>query len=137
MSRLRAFMPSGLPYLARQAVASLETAVRVVIAGGAGMAIMGLSACSNHEMHQQVRFDPLEPAAAWPDSQSALRPPAGTVDRAGEAAVADTAPFPGPPDARLLQRGRERYAIFCAPCHGAYGDGDGMITRHGFPNPPS
>jgi hypothetical protein len=101
------------------------------------LAVLGLTACSNHEMHQQVRFDPLESAAAWPDSQSALNPPAGTVDREAGAPVADTASFPVPPDAHLLERGRERYAIFCAPCHGGYGDGDGMITRHGFPHPPS
>jgi mono/diheme cytochrome c family protein len=101
------------------------------------LACLWLAACSNHEMHEQARFDPLESAPAWPDSQSALRPPEGTVDRESETPVADTAPFPGPPAARLLERGRDRYAIFCAPCHGAYGDGDGMITRHGFPNPPS
>lgn len=98
---------------------------------------LGLAACSNHEMHQQVRFDPLEAASAWPDSQSALAPPLGTIDRISEPAVTDTSDFPGPPDRFLLERGRDRYAIYCAPCHGAYGDGDGMITRHGFPNPPS
>ena len=101
------------------------------------LACVCLASCSNHEMHEQARFDPLEAAAAWPDGQSALRPPEGTVDRDAEGPVADTAPFPGPPGALLLERGRDRYAIFCAPCHGAYGDGDGMITRHGFPKPPS
>jgi mono/diheme cytochrome c family protein len=35
------------------------------------------------------------------------------------------------------ERGRERYAIYCAPCHGERGDGDGVIVRHGFPRPPS
>jgi mono/diheme cytochrome c family protein len=34
-------------------------------------------------------------------------------------------------------RGRERYEIFCAPCHGRHGEGDGVIVRHGFPRPPS
>jgi mono/diheme cytochrome c family protein len=37
----------------------------------------------------------------------------------------------------LLDRGRERYTIFCAPCHGARGAGDGMVVRRGFPAPPS
>jgi hypothetical protein len=36
-----------------------------------------------------------------------------------------------------LQRGRERYDIFCTPCHGLSGSGDGMIVRRGFPAPPS
>ena len=38
---------------------------------------------------------------------------------------------------RLLARGRERFGIFCAPCHGLAGDGDGIIVAHGFPAPPS
>ena len=37
----------------------------------------------------------------------------------------------------LLARGRERYDIFCSPCHSIAGDGDGMIARRGFPHPPS
>ena len=37
----------------------------------------------------------------------------------------------------LLARGRERYNIYCAPCHGLSGDADGIIVQHGFPAPPS
>lgn len=37
----------------------------------------------------------------------------------------------------LLERGRDRYDIYCAPCHGLAGDGDGIIARRGFPAPPS
>jgi mono/diheme cytochrome c family protein len=37
----------------------------------------------------------------------------------------------------LLARGSERFGIFCAPCHGVAGDGDGVIVAHGFPAPPS
>jgi len=37
----------------------------------------------------------------------------------------------------VLERGRERFDIFCAPCHSIAGDGDGMIARRGFPHPPS
>jgi len=46
--------------------------------------------------------------------------------------------FPAPaPAPALLERGRERYDIFCSPCHSIAGDGDGMIARRGFPHPPS
>ena len=38
---------------------------------------------------------------------------------------------------RLLERGRERFGIYCSPCHGLAGDGDGVIVAHGFPAPPS
>jgi len=37
----------------------------------------------------------------------------------------------------LLARGRNRFDIYCAPCHSRAGDGDGMIVRRGFPRPPS
>jgi mono/diheme cytochrome c family protein len=37
----------------------------------------------------------------------------------------------------LIERGRERFNINCAPCHGFAGDGDGMIVSRGFPQPPS
>jgi mono/diheme cytochrome c family protein len=57
--------------------------------------------------------------------------PAGTVSRT---AVGIAAP---PIDVALLARGRERFDIFCAPCHGRVGDGSGMIVQRGFPRPPS
>ncbi len=45
--------------------------------------------------------------------------------------------IPVPITRTLLMRGRERYEIYCAPCHGSAGDGDGMVVRRGFPAPPS
>jgi mono/diheme cytochrome c family protein len=37
----------------------------------------------------------------------------------------------------LLKRGQERFNIYCSPCHGAAGEGDGMVVQRGFPKPPS
>jgi mono/diheme cytochrome c family protein len=53
--------------------------------------------------------------------------------------TAGTEPIPNPlsPTAATLARGRERFEIFCAPCHGPLGDGDGLVARRGFPHPPS
>lgn len=45
--------------------------------------------------------------------------------------------FPVPVTRHLLERGRERFNINCAPCHAESGYGDGMIVRRGFPEPPS
>ena len=45
--------------------------------------------------------------------------------------------FPVAVTANLLERGRERYTIYCAVCHGEYGYGDGIIVRRGFKAPPS
>ena len=42
-----------------------------------------------------------------------------------------------PMSGSLLARGRDRFDIFCSPCHSIAGDGDGMIARRGFPHPPS
>ena len=36
----------------------------------------------------------------------------------------------------VLARGQERFNIYCSPCHGRLGNGDGMIPRRGFPHPP-
>jgi mono/diheme cytochrome c family protein len=37
----------------------------------------------------------------------------------------------------LVERGRQRFNIFCSECHGYGGDGDGMVVQRGFPQPPS
>lgn len=75
------------------------------------------------DMKEQPRYEPLEEVAG------PVRP-AGTVP---------AVPPEPPPELsrRLLERGRERYAIYCTPCHGPTGHGDGVIVRHGFPRPPS
>jgi len=45
---------------------------------------------------------------------------------------------PVPPlNAALLERGHERFNVYCTPCHGFQGQGDGMIVKRGFPAPPS
>jgi len=57
-------------------------------------------------------------------------PPVGTVAQ-------DEVDVPPPPvTLALLERGRQRFDIDCAPCHSIVGDGDGMIVRRGFPHPP-
>jgi mono/diheme cytochrome c family protein len=63
----------------------------------------------------------------------------GVPERATDAASGRLAPLqnPLPVTMELLQRGRERFDIFCAPCHGYDGNGDGMVVRRGFPKPPS
>jgi len=55
----------------------------------------------------------------------------------GALAAARAAEAPPPVTAELLARGRERYDIFCAPCHGLTGQGEGRVVQRGFPQPPS
>ncbi len=69
-----------------------------------------------------------------PDEAGALYPLIGAPD-AG--AVTGPADLPIPVTSATYQRGRERFDIYCAPCHGPVGDGDGMVVRRGYPAPPS
>lgn len=67
----------------------------------------------------------------------ALRsPPAGSVAR--DSLSYDQAMTAKPTvTAALLDRGKERFGIFCSPCHGAGGDGNGIIVQRGMPRPTS
>ncbi|TGE01361.1 c-type cytochrome [Methylobacterium nonmethylotrophicum] len=70
----------------------------------------------------------------FPQGQTMRLPAPGTVPRA-----APDRPVPQPASATpaLLARGQERYGVFCTPCHGGAGHGDGMIVQRGYPRPPS
>jgi mono/diheme cytochrome c family protein len=98
-------------------------------------------------MRDQPRVDPYEPASFFSDNGSALLPVEDTVPY-GEARI-DDALYTGQVDGQYvdefpfeitkedLERGQERYNIYCAPCHGYTGEGDGMIVQRGFKQPPS
>ena len=62
--------------------------------------------------------------------------PAGVVAQ-GDLARAKDTKQPPPVTAYLMRTGREKFGIFCSPCHGLAGDGDGMVVQRGFPAPPS
>jgi mono/diheme cytochrome c family protein len=104
------------------------------------------SAC-RQDMHDQPKYVPLRQSSFFGDERSARPLVAGTVPRGalhddvlletGRIGSADADVFPFPVDAPLLARGRERYEIYCAPCHGRTGSGDGMIVRRGFRRPES
>jgi len=72
----------------------------------------------------------------WPESprpQPPAVPPAGAVPQGHIARLAALAP-PGPPvDAALLAEGASLFRVFCAPCHGATGAGDGVVVARGHP----
>jgi len=99
------------------------------------------------DMLNQPKFIPLRENTFYPDLRSARAPVEGTVARGQleddellytgliDGKEADVFPFPI--TEADLARGRERYNIFCAPCHSELGDGNGMIVQRGFKRPPS
>ncbi|HEY5895369.1 MAG TPA: cytochrome c [Chthoniobacterales bacterium] len=99
------------------------------------------------QMGTQPRYEPYQRSDFYPDG-AAMRPiPTGAVAR-GRPNPADVfqsgrngdvlvAAFPLPVTRELVGRGRERFNIYCAVCHGFSGGGDGMIVQRGFPAPPS
>jgi mono/diheme cytochrome c family protein len=95
----------------------------------AGLAI-ALAACDN--MANQPKLNPYElpygSELRWP-----VAPPPNTVAR-DEPLNPPSAP---PVTMALLERGRQRFDINCAPCHSQVGDGNGIIVQRGFPRPPS
>ncbi len=91
---------------------------------------VALAACGRQRMDIQPKYSPDEASTRFPHAQSALQHVTGTVPIS---AADDKAP---PRTLALLARGRDRYAIYCTPCHGAYGDGDGrVVVQFGFPRP--
>ncbi len=110
------------------------------------LSVLVLPAC-RQDMHDAPRYEPLEPSAFFPDGRSARQPPENTVARGqlradehlygGKVDGQLAATFPMPVNARLLLRGQERYNVFCSPCHGRTGAGDGMVVRRGYRAPTS
>jgi mono/diheme cytochrome c family protein len=95
-------------------------------------ALLALAGC--HNMVQQPRYDEYEGSALWLDGMAMRHPPEGTVARdAPQRAAAAQRP---PITMALLERGRERFGIYCTPCHAEDGSGDGVVPARGFPHPP-
>jgi Cytochrome C oxidase, cbb3-type, subunit III len=113
---------------------------------GLALGVLFVAGCTQ-QMAEQPRCGPLEVSAFFADERCARQPVEGTVARgwlhldehlyAGrvDGQVADTLPFPL--TRQVLERGQERYNIYCTPCHDHLGTGHGMIVRRGFSAPPS
>jgi len=115
----------------------------------AAAGLLLLCAGCRQDMHVQPRYNPFDPTDFFEDGQSARMPVAGTFPRGdlttgpeellytGKVNGALAEAFPFPVTREVLDRGRERFDIYCTPCHGLSGDGDGMIVHRGFRRPPS
>ena len=105
------------------------------------------SVACRRDMQDQPKYIPLRPSDFFADGRSARPLPEGTVARGqlradkvfytgkkGDQFV-DQLPFPLTRE--VLERGRQRFNIYCSPCHGRLGNGLGMIVRRGLKRPPS
>ena len=104
-----------------------------------------LSGC-RLDMHVQPRLNPLAKSDFFPDQRGARPLVEGTVARGDLRAdtyfytgkvgsnPGDSMPFPVTKD--VLERGRERFNIYCSPCHSPLGDGNGFIPSRGFSQKP-
>ncbi len=98
-------------------------------------------------MQDQPKLEPLEASAFFGDGQASRPLVEDTVARGqlradallytGKANGQPADTFPFPITREILDRGQQRFEIFCTPCHGRAGDGDGMVVRRGYRKPPS
>ena len=108
-------------------------------------ALLVLSGCGytlRQDMANQPRQNPLSPSDFFQDGRSERpaidnRVARGSVENDALAVPKESNAFPLPITMELLERGQDRYGIFCSPCHGLQGDGQGMVTLRGMKHPPS
>ena len=108
---------------------------------------LALAGC-RQDMHDNPRYEPLEASRVHADGASARPLVEGTVPRGflrddellytgltDEGLPAEEFPFAV--TRAVLDRGEDRYNIFCAPCHSKVGDGRGMVVQRGYRQPPT
>ena len=120
---------------------------RQIVSALAAASFLVLAAACRQDMHDQPKYVPLRQSSFFGDERSARPLVPGTVARGhlrddtllytGKINGADATVFPLVADARVMARGQERFDIYCSPCHGRTGQGDGMVVRRGFRRPPS
>jgi hypothetical protein len=112
----------------------------------AASSVMMASAC-RQDMHDQPRYEPLEASLLFRDGRASRPLVEGTVARGhlqldkhlytGKVGGKDATTFPFPITRDVLERGHQRFEIFCTPCHGRVGAADGMVVKRGFRQPTS
>ncbi len=123
-----------------------EKSMRAAIAI-ATVAVALFSVGCRQKMAQQPYYDPYEASEFFADGQSARQPVKGTVPR-GYARIDDhlytgkvdgqlVTTYPFEITEKVLRRGQERFNIYCTPCHGGAGLGNGIVVRRGYRTPPS
>jgi hypothetical protein len=107
------------------------------------LASVVLVAGCHHDMWVQSKVKPQSKSSFYADGRGTRNEPKGTISHNQETNDVEyltgytpagrlVKEFPLVVDRELLERGQDRYKIFCTPCHGQLGDGNGMIAQRGF-----
>lgn len=121
----------------------MTSASRFLLCLCAGILSLAASGCQiRQDMADQPKNKPLSPSSFFDDGRSERPLLENTVARGSIAeddlfVPKESNAFPLPLTTDLLNRGQERYKIFCSPCHGLQGDGNGMVSMRGMKHPPS
>jgi len=121
----------------------MTSASRILLGlSGAALLVFAAGCQIRQDMADQPKNLPLSPSPFFEDGRSERPLIENTVARGSIAqddlfVPKESNAFPLPVTADLLERGRERYKIFCTPCHGIQGDGNGMVSMRGMKHPPS
>jgi mono/diheme cytochrome c family protein len=116
---------------------------RILLGLCSGLLFWLVSGCQiQQDMARQPKNKPLSPTPFFEDGRSERPLVENTVARGSLAdddlfVPKDSNAFPLPVTPALLNRGQERYKIFCTPCHGLQGDGNGMVALRGMKHPPT
>ena len=112
-----------------------------------GLAAGVLAAGCRQDMHDQPKFKPYAKSDFYADQRSARPLVDGTIARGhlnedtmlvtGKVDGQPATVFPFEITQAAMDRGRERFDIYCSPCHSRTGTGDGMIVRRGYRKPPT
>jgi mono/diheme cytochrome c family protein len=135
MPEPRPCLPLRIPARGRRAAPCVAAALLVVLT---------LAGCQ--KMAGEGRYKPLEASESFADGMSARQIVSGTLPldaylpgepvASGRAGGELLTEVPISVDGEVLAHGQERFVIYCIPCHGAGGHGDGTVVQHGFPPPP-
>jgi mono/diheme cytochrome c family protein len=108
---------------------------------------LSASAACRQDMHDQPRYRPLRESGFFANASSARPLVDGTIARGtlqtdaafftGKNGALFVNELPFPVTREVLDRGEERFNIYCTPCHGQTGAGNGMVVQRGYPAPPS
>ena len=106
-----------------------------------------VSAGCRQDMHNQPKYRGLRASTFFADGSSARPLVEGTIARGtlaedtalytGKVGNIDVTELPFPVDQQVLDRGEERFNIYCTPCHDRTGSGRGMVVQRGYRQPPS